>query len=267
MAVLSKKYVVPIVGFSIISISIVGMIIMKSKIEYQHTSNGELYFSLFRFLFFATVLVFVGDWLFNRWKKYQQLRNEKVLAELSNLKNQVSPHFFFNTLNNLYGLIKKDAGKSREFVLKLSDLMRYSIYSSDADTVPIQEEIDYLENFIALHEIRYFDAVKIEFEKDIQNQALCIAPLLLIILLENAFKHGAEKITGDNAFINLKLKTADNMLAFTIENNYDPNTVEEGEGLGLKNLKKRLQLAYPKKHTFKTFREENLYRAELVIAL
>lgn len=263
---LNKKQIFVLIGLSIILVSIIGMLIMKSEIEYDGSSTSDLYFAIFRFLFFATLVVFFADWFFRRWRAYQELKNERLAAELHNLKSQVSPHFFFNTLNNLYGLIKRDADKSREFVLKLSDLMRYSIYSSDKESVTLKEEIDYLENFIALHEIRYFNTVDIHFEKDMENDDIVIAPLLLIILLENAFKHGAEKLTN-GAFIILNLKAQQKKLNFTVENNFEEDVLNETDGLGLKNLQKRLQLLYPEKYDFKVSTHDSVFKAELELEL
>ncbi|WP_408039449.1 sensor histidine kinase [Tenacibaculum amylolyticum] len=263
---MNKRYLITIFSLVLLLVSIIGMLIMKSEIEYNTNTNGELYFSIFRVLFFTVLIVFIGDWLFRKWKEYQQLKNEKLMAELNNLKSQISPHFFFNTLNNLYGLIKKDTDKSREFVLKLSDLMRYSIYNSETETVSLEEEINYLENFIALHEIRYFNTITIDFKKEVQEKNLRIAPLLLIILIENAFKHGAEKLT-DNAFIHLQLKTIKGKLLFSVENNFDKHTITKTNGLGLKNLRKRLELLYPDKHSFTITSTETIFKTALELEL
>ena len=204
--------------------------------------------------------------MFKRWREYQQLKNEKLRAELTNLKHQISPHFFFNTLNNLYGLINKDTEKSREYVLKLSDLMRYAIYSGEHELVSLKEELSYLENFIALHEIRYHNKVSIDFQKDIQNDQIQIAPLLLIILLENAFKHGAETLTKD-VFIELILRADEASIYFAVKNNFDPTMAVSKPGVGLDNLRTRLELLYPMRHQLNILQEENTFEVTLSIEL
>ena len=180
------------------------------------------------------------------------------------LKNQINPHFFFNTLNNLYSLIKKDADAAQDYVLKLSDLMRFTIYDSGKESVKLKDEIDYLINFIDLQTARYHKNIDINFEKSINNSDSSIAPLLFINLLENAFKHGVEKAT-ENAFVHIKLIEDDKKISFTVKNNYDIEESSENIGIGLKNLKDRLNLLYPNKHQLFDNIEENSYSTTLEI--
>ncbi len=266
MISLKTRHIGIVVALILLLLSIVGMMILKSELEYHSSTTNELYFSIFRILFIGVLFFFAADWLFKKWKEYQQLKNEKAKAELVNLKNQISPHFFFNTLNNLYGLIKKDADKAREYVLKLSDLMRHSIYSSDSDNVAINEEISFLENFIALHKIRYYGTVDISFEKEIETECIKIYPLLLIVLVENAFKHGVENQT-ENAFVHLTIRTTIEKLVFTIANNLDSNAIDSTNGVGLMNLRKRLILLYPEKHSLVITTEKEVFHAVLELEL
>ncbi|MCK8520145.1 histidine kinase [Aquimarina sp. D1M17] len=266
MIILTRKHISILVGFVLLVVSVIGMLIIKEKLEYRESSLLELYFSLFRILFVGILAFFTLERGFKRWKEYQQLKNEKAIAELSNLKKQVSPHFFFNTLNNLYALIKKDSDAAREFVLKLSDLMRYSIYGTDRETVPLKEEVSYIDNFISLQEMRRFSSVNINFQKDIHDENVSISPLLLIILVENAFKHGAEKLIED-AFITLILKTTTDKLLFSVENNFEKDHSNTNEGLGLRNLQKRLQLQYPNKHSFTIHSDDTIFKAVLELVL
>ena len=180
------------------------------------------------------------------------------------LKNQINPHFFFNTLNNLYSLIKKDADAAQDYVLKLSDLMRFTIYDSGKESVKLKDEIDYLINFIDLQTARYHKNIDINFEKNINNSDSSIAPLLFINLLENAFKHGVEKAT-ENAFVHINLIQDDKKISFTVKNNYDAEESSENIGIGLKNLKDRLNLLYPNKHQLCDNIEENIYSTTLEI--
>ena len=203
-------------------------------------------------------------WVYKYRRGIQQLKSDKLEAELMLLKNQINPHFFFNTLNNLYSLIKKDADAAQNYVLKLSDLMRFTIYDSGKESVMLKDEVSYLINFIDLQTARYHKDIDVNFEKTIKNSDASVAPLLFINLLENAFKHGVEKAT-DNAFVHIKLIEDDTKISFTVKNNYDVEDTSVNEGIGLKNLKDRLNLLYPNSHKLCNSMEENIYSTTLEI--
>lgn len=205
--------------------------------------------------------VFVALWGYEQWRWLKMLKADKARAELALLTSQINPHFFFNTLNNLYGLVVEKSEQAPEVVLKLSDMMRYTIYQGKEDFVLLKDEINYLENYIELHKIRYQKKVEIRFDHDVR-EGLKVAPLLFIILLENALKHGVEPLT-ENAYIHLDLKTLDHQIIFTIENNYEPKAPNENAGIGLDNLKKRLAHIYPNQHELKIEKIEGTYRARL----
>lgn len=200
-------------------------------------------------------------WFIKQILSIIKLRNEKIRAELMLLKSQVSPHFFFNTLNNLYGLVAKDPQKAQGLILKLSDMMRYSIYEGEKETVKIQEEIDFLKNYIELHKMRYHKLIDVDFYCDIDENRK-VAPLLFIILLENAFKHGVENLR-ENAYIKMNLITSQKEIHFDIENNFEK--VDNESGIGLKNLKRRLELIYPNQHELTFSVNENIYKARLTL--
>jgi LytS/YehU family sensor histidine kinase len=200
-------------------------------------------------------------WLVRQLIFISTLKNEKAKAELMLLKSQVSPHFFFNMLNNLYGLVAKDAQKAQKLILKLSDMMRYSIYEGEKETVIFQEEISFLKNYIELHKMRYHKEIIVDFNCDVdKNQK--VVPLLFIILLENAFKHGVENLRK-NAYIKMNLSTSQNEIRFVIENNYEKD--ENQSGIGLKNLKRRLELVYPNQHVLTFSVTENVYKVQLIL--
>ena len=182
------------------------------------------------------------------------------------LKNQINPHFFFNTLNNLYGLSVEKSDQAPEVILKLSDIMRYTIYEGQKDLVPIQSDIAYLENYIELNKIRHHKSVDISFNHMVENPDCQIPPLLLIMLVENAFKHGAETLI-DKAFIHMQLMATREQIYFEISNNFDPSESKE-PGIGLNNLKRRLELLYPEKHSLITkIENETTYKASLKLNL
>ena len=213
------------------------------------TDDSSLYFQQQKEIFILLLspfFIIIYLWTYQQWKGMEQLKNEKGKAELELLKNQVNPHFLFNTLNNLYGLTVEKAEEAPEVVLKLSDMLRYTIYKGKEDRVALKDEVSYLENYISLHKIRYQKQVDIRFDKEMATD-LKIAPLLFIILLENAFKHGVESLTNE-AYVHIDLKSTKDSLIFQIKNNYEQTKKAATSGIGLDNLKKRLQLIYPNQH-------------------
>lgn len=215
--------------------------------------------------YFPLLIIFILRWVFKQTRAILTLKNEKAKTEVQHLKSQVNPHFFFNTLNNLYGLVGTDAKKAQDLILKLSDMMRYSIYEGERDFVSLKEEVDYLQNYIELHKMRYHKEIDVQFDVQIVDEYK-VMPLLFIILLENAFKHGIENLQKD-AYVHISLKAQNNQVVFDIENNFDILQEKEAQGIGLKNLKRRLELMYPKKHTLTMSTNENVYRAHLTLQL
>lgn len=213
----------------------------------------------------SPVPVFAALWIYEQWRWLRTLQAEKAKTELALLKSHVNPHFFFNTLNNLYGLTVEKSDDAPRVVLKLSDMMRYTIYEGKEETVALADEVAYLENYVELHKIRYRKEVDISFVHDIED-GIRIAPLLFIILLENAFKHGVEKLR-DQAFIRSSLKTQGNQLFFMIENNYDPSAIGHRPGIGLDNLKRRLDHLYPNRYDMEVTQTADVYAVQLNITL
>ncbi|WP_437824547.1 sensor histidine kinase [Tenacibaculum mesophilum] len=213
------------------------------------------------YIFFLPIPIFFFLWIFEQWKWVQELKKEKSKTELSLLKTQINPHFFFNTLNNLYALTVKNSPQAPEVILKLSDMMRYTIYDGEKETVKISEEIEYLNNYIELHKIRYKKSVEITFNHDIDT-SLDIPPLLYIILLENAFKHGIETL-AEKAFIHINLYEDAHFIYFDIENNFDSSELNNSKGIGLQNLKRRLSLLYKQQHELSISSTNNIYKTQL----
>ena len=214
--------------------------------------------------YFPLLIILILRWVFKQTRAILTLKNEKAKTELLHLKSQVNPHFFFNTLNNLYGLVGTDAKKAQDLILKLSDMMRYSIYEGEKDTVTLEEEVVYLKNYIELHKMRYRKEIDIQFMNDISENHK-VMPLLFIILLENAFKHGVENLRKD-AYVYVNISTQDDNILFSVENNFDASEVPEKPGIGLKNLKRRLELGYLNKHSLSFTSTNEIYKAELTIS-
>lgn len=214
-------------------------------------------------LFLIPIPVIVALWIFEQWKWAKTLKAEKSKAELALLKSQVNPHFFFNTLNNLYSLAVNKSDKTAEVVLKLSEMMRHTIYEGQKDRVSLDEEIEYLKRYIELHEIRYQKDVDIKFNTP-DTSTLEVAPLLFIILLENAFKHGVDSQIND-AFVHIDLEVEKTIIRCIIRNNFDTGSPGKDTGIGLENLKQRLELQYQNRYILSEETEGNIYTASLEI--
>ena len=259
----------------ILYVTLIGLLLFAMKMSNQIDDDVESFWVYNHNIWLADVfgvmlglLVFyiVFSWGFEQWEKIQILKNEKSKAELALLKNQINPHFFFNTLNNLYSLIKKDQDQAQDYVLKLSDMMRFTIYDGSKELVSLEDEIHYLQNFIDLQVARYHKQIEIDFEHKVSDSTKMVSPLLFIILLENAFKHGVEPLL-DKAMVKMTLTQQQDRVYFKIKNNFDPEVDQGTYGIGLKNLQERLNLVYPGKHQLKTEKEYNLFTTELILEL
>ncbi|MGN6416514.1 MAG: sensor histidine kinase [Pseudobacter sp.] len=193
------------------------------------------------------------------------LEKEKSETELALLKQQLNPHFFFNTLNNLYALSLQQSKQTPESILQLSELMRYVIYRAKEPEVAVVEEVKYIEDYIQLQQIRMKHQPEIIFMKNINTDTPRIAPLLLIVLVENAFKHGVEP-AEEKSMLHLQLVTTATSMYFSCINSFEQET-DSAAGIGLQNLERRLQLLYPGKHRLKTAKENHIFKAELELDL
>ena len=220
------------------------------------------------------ILSSIGIRFLWRWyrESYQarQLIAQQQEAELKYLKAQLNPHFLFNTLNNLYGLSLEQSPKVPKLLLQLSDLLSYSLYESRLDRVPLGKELQLIRDLIALESARYEDRMTVELQVDEEQiSSLEIAPLLLMPLVENAFKHGVkESVTTVPIRIHLQKKAAN--LFFQVVNGvaaaYDSDE-QESAGLGLQNLRRRLELLYPGQYTLTTERKGGVFVAQLNIKI
>lgn len=188
--------------------------------------------------------------LAKHWVRSQQLMKEKekqyLEAELNFLKTQIQPHFFFNTLNNLYSLTLKKSDQAPEVVLKLSDLMSYMLYESNAPQVPLKKEIDYLQSFLEVEKLRFGQRLSISFKVEGETSKLAIPPMILILFLENSFKHGVKNSLQDIE-IDVSLEVDEKFLYFKVANPVsDFADSTDKNGIGLKNVRRRLELLYGK---------------------
>jgi two-component system LytT family sensor kinase len=204
-----------------------------------------------------------------RWLKTEQNRketeNEKLNTELSFLKSQVNPHFFFNTLNNIYSLAVVRSEKTAPAVMKLSSIMRYILTETQRDMVPLNNEVDFIHNFIDLQQVRLTDKVQVHFSAEGNTTTLLVAPLLFIPFVENAFKYGVS--TKESSSIDITIRTEGTKILFTAVNYIVPseNNLMENTGIGINNVKRRLELMYPDRHKLTTTQKDNYYTVQLEI--
>lgn len=243
---------------------ILGIAIGMLIIVFNDEVGDNEFFAIFCLIYFGTLFFLLIRWFFRQIRSTIRLKNEKSKTEMLHLKSQVNPHFFFNILNNLYGWVEKDPKKAKDMILKLSDMMRYSIYDGQKDQVSLEEEVDYLKNYIKLHNMRYLKETHITFDIQLSEDGIKVMPLLFIILLENAFKHGVENLI-EHAYVHIRLHTTKDDIHFSIENNFDQTETSKKGGIGLKNLKRRLELAYPRQHKLSFSVDKEVYKAELSV--
>ena len=214
----------------------------------------------------AATIVLLKKWYQDEQNR-KKLSEEKLEAELNFLKSQVHPHFLFNTLNNLYALTLTKSDKTPDIVLKLSDLLDYMIYKSNSPLVPLPKELETLEGYIELEKMRYNERLDLKYEVNGDVDSHEIAPLILLPFIENCFKHGASKDRAKPR-INVKLDIEKEFIRLEATNSIPAKKVEiewEQKGIGLKNVRRRLELIYPNKHDLKIREDELEYHVELTI--
>lgn len=224
------------------------------------------------FVLSSSLFHFVKEWIALKDDnlKYTENAQEQLTAELSVLKAQVNPHFLFNTLNNIYSMSLYDSVKTPEMILKLSQLLSYMLYECRDEEVSLKKEIHFIENYIELEAIRVEDVAKIHLSIEGEDPGHKIPPLLFIPLIENAFKHGISE-KQETSEIRISMKIAEHSIEMEINNPLDPvsekYTNSKHNGLGIENVKKRLQLLFPKQHTFRITQTENQYTTQLSLSV
>lgn len=199
-------------------------------------------------------------------EREKNLLKEKLETELKFLRNQTNPHFLFNTLNNIYALARKKSADTAAVVLKLSELLRFMLYESAVDRIPLATEIRVLNDYLELEKIRYNERLSVAFEQQIGNEQAAIAPLLLLPFVENAFKHGISE-SRFNSFVRIYLAESQGLLTFHIENsteNGSPAAITDK--IGLSNVRRQLQLMYPE-HNLTIQNGQSLFAVHLTINL
>lgn len=233
-----------------------------------HLKRGRYFFSIFIYLFFfvtALALVIYEKWRTHE-KREREIKAEHTMAELHNLKNQINPHFLFNSLNSIYALTVKKSEQAPEAVITLSELMRYMLYQTSSRFVPLKNEIAYMQNYIELQKLRIADKENISFNTSGKVKNQHITPLLLIAFVENAFKFGTD--SQGNTSIIIQLNIEETQLHFSCKNSKSNQPKEdENSGFGLKNAKEQLRLIYPQNHRLEIKETETTFRVDLYMNL
>jgi sensor histidine kinase YesM len=196
----------------------------------------------------------------------EEKQRQNKEAELAWLKNQLNPHFLFNTLNNISSLTQIDPDKAQDSIAQLSDLLRYAMYDSDKDLVPLEDEVGFLENYVSLMQLRCSKLVDIKTDFKIEGHPM-VAPLLFVALVENAFKHGVA--SGKKSFVHLSLKADEKTVVFECDNSNFPKDDHDrsGSGIGVENTRRRLQLLYPKLHEWEQSTENDVYHVKISLKI
>jgi len=238
--------------------------------------NYMVYQVMHRIVDINTILVIpVTVKLFKNWYRNQHatqiLEKKKLEAELNFLKSQIHPHFFFNTLNNLYSLILKNNNeKAIDVVLKLSDLMRYMLYETRSSEIALSKEIVYIKNYITLEKIRFGERIEVSFHTYGDLGGQMIVPMIILPFIENSFKHSTAG-NIDKAWITIEISVTDQIMSLIVENSVNRQTLEKktspNKGIGLENVARRLSLLYHDNYSLKIEDEEDTFSVILKIDL
>jgi two-component system, LytTR family, sensor histidine kinase AlgZ len=274
-----KRWLAYILEFLVPFALIVGIRVIAQRYIVDNYSHHEKYFYSPTFIIqtvvitlfitiFISLLRFVSDW-FELEAIKKEVQNEKLTAELNFLKAQINPHFLFNTLNNLYYLAYSKSENTTEVISKLSQVMRYMIYDANHERVLLDKEIEYMQNYISLERLRLNNQIPIDLSINGNTSGVTIAPLILITFLENAFKHGVTN-TNPQAWVNIIIEVNGKTLRYSVENSKGKNALEDNggrSGIGLNNVRRRLELMYPAKHVMKVDDTPDRYYIKLEITL
>lgn len=268
LSYLKKKKLVFFLLFLINTLIFTSISVYFLRISLKQSFEWKMFYNIFGIM----ILVLTFGSAIKISKDSFERKNQDREAELKLLKAQLNPHFLFNTLNNLYGLSVIKSDNLPNLMLKLSDLLRYSLYETKMEFVSLEKEIQHLENYIALEEIRLENSVQINFSKSESTSSIMIAPMLLMVFVENTFKHLGE-IQNKPSRVSIHLIVDQGKLFFKCVNTRDKKEIpvrnfkNEKGGIGLKNVRKRLDLLYPESHLLEIKLDNENYIVELTIDL
>ena len=215
----------------------------------------------------VTTIKLTADWIFER-KRTEQLQKIQLRTELNFLKTQIQPHFFFNTLNNLYALSIEKSDKAPEMILKLSEIMQYVLYDAKEPKIRLLKEINYIHNYLELEELRFGHSVKYNLDIVGNIDDVFVPPLLFLPFIENCFKHGTKE--NDHLKVEINFEKIKEQLIFSVKNNFNKNseTIPNSKhGIGIINVKRRLKLLYNENYKLKTNIFEEEFKVNLKIPI
>ncbi|MFT5917471.1 MAG: two-component system LytT family sensor kinase [Bacteroidia bacterium] len=249
--------------------------VLRMFLSDQAVWAGTIYGSGISTIVYVMILKLVKEWIISQ-NRAKELEKEKLETELKFLKAQFNPHFLFNTINSIFFLIHKNQDQASDSLAKFSEMLRYQLYECNEAKIPLQKEIAYLENYIELEMLRQESDLNIAFDSKIRPEnnegtPVEIAPFVLMPFVENAFKHALKDSEG-NYFIEIRLKKEKDILCFEVSNSINLQTAKSEEavkygGIGLENVRRRLDLVYPNRHKFEIEEKQNSFVSKLEIEL
>lgn len=230
-------------------------------IAYYGFWDISMYFTIY---LVVSSLLHLARW----WFRAQEMEKEKTLYELKALKSQINPHFLFNSLNSIYSLSRKGSEEVPEKIVRLSNLLRHIIYDAESNFVSLEKEVEMIENYIDLQNLRTKTEGRIHFEKKGKLDDKKVAPMLFLPFVENSFKHGIKGEKGGS--VKIKLTVFQSSLLFEVENRVGEvatQSLPQSQGIGIDNVEKRLQLIYPGKHSLKLIHNKDTFKVVLKLEL
>jgi len=230
-------------------------------------TNAAYFLGIFFIAFSSSIYQIINDWMEHQ-RERKDLQRQNLKSELRFLKNQINPHFFFNTLNSLYALTLKKSDKAPEIVLKLSDMMRYMLYESNERTISLEQEINYIKSYLDLEQIRHGENFKMNINIHGDPNGHKIAPLLFIPFLENSFKHGIDHELK-SGYVDIDLDITSTDVQLKVVNSLPRESLlpipgkKKSGGIGLSNVRRRLNILYPNRYVLHTEAESDKYKVQL----
>lgn len=263
-------------GLYLLSIILAFVLVLTITYFFRYWMIGSKPYTWFTYTAFYSMISSIGIStcfrLLSDYQREHRLQNEqekvRLQSELSFLRSQISPHFMFNLMNSLAALARKKSDLLEPMIVKMSDLLRYMLYDSDGTKIQLDKEINYLKSYVDLQQMRFGNKVKVEMDFNATTANLALEPMLLIPFVENAFKHGTGLIR--QPAIQIALSTTPKTIRFRVQNRFNKeftDAKDNSSGIGLANVKRRLELLYPETHTLKITQEEDLFITDLEITL
>ena len=232
-------------------------------------NNASYFLGIFFIAFSSSIYQIINDWMEHQ-RERKDLQRQNLKSELRFLKNQINPHFFFNTLNSLYALTLKKSDKAPEIVLKLSDMMRYMLYESNERIISLEQEITYIKSYLDLEQIRHGENFKMSITIKGDPLGHKIAPLLFISFLENSFKHGIDHELK-SGYVDIEVNIGAKDIELKVTNSLPQESLlpipgkKKSGGIGLSNVRRRLNILYPNRYTLHTDVENDKYKIQLTL--